>query len=137
MELSFLGTRGRSSVAVVTRAWRGYGELTIFGTAHMTAIFHRELSWRYIKMYTGFGHKADKAGPDPGLVDFLTAPTYHFFLALPVVFSHPGGPPFSKLCIYRAGPKYHSQFASIFQESLGRSGKQQQEKNFPNLGTVI
>ena len=31
-QLSFLGTRGRRSVAVVTRAWRGYGELTIFGT---------------------------------------------------------------------------------------------------------
>ena len=37
----------------------------------------------------------------------------------------------------RAGLKYHSQVARIFQASLDKSGKQQQEQNSPNLGRVI
>ena len=39
--------------------------------------------------------------------------------------------------LYMAGLKYHSQVARIFQASSGRSGKQQQEQNSPNLGKKL
>ena len=40
-------------------------------------------------------------------------------------------------CIYRARQKNGSQVAIIFQARPGRSGKQQQEQNSRNLGTVF
>ena len=52
-----------------------------------------------------------------------------------------GGVDFECLCrvaIYRAGLKKSGpQVARIFQASWGRSGKQQQEQNSPNLGTAF
>ena len=40
-------------------------------------------------------------------------------------------------CMYRARQKNGSQVARIFQARPGRSGKQQQEQNSRNLGTVL
>ena len=40
-------------------------------------------------------------------------------------------------CLYRARQKNGSQVARIFQARPGRSGKQQQEQNSRNLGTVF
>ena len=37
----------------------------------------------------------------------------------------------------KAGLKYNSQVARIFQASSGKIGKQQQEQYSPNLGTEI
>ena len=71
---------------------------------------------------------ADQALTDSQVLDAVNDPNATSFISGTVNLSKLG-------C--RAGLNYHAHVARMFQASLGRSGKQQQEHNSSILGTEI